>query len=79
MDKYRKMILGFSVGIISVAVIYLFIVIFGSGIGGGGSDDTSFPFYIFFPSWVAIFIPLIARQRQEEKKKEEEFRNTIEV
>jgi hypothetical protein len=79
MDKYQKMILGFSIGIISLAVIYLFVVIFGSGIGGSGTDDTSFPFYIFFPSWVAIFIPLIAHQRQEEKKKEEELSNRLEV
>jgi hypothetical protein len=79
MDKYQKMILGFSIGIISIAVIYLLVVILGSSLGGSGSDDTSFPFYIFFPSWMAIFIPLIARQRQEEKRKEEELSNHLEV
>jgi amino acid permease len=79
MDKYQKMMLGFLIGIICVAVIYLFVILSGSGTGGSGSDDSSFPFFIFFPSWVAIFIPLIARQRQEEKKKEEELQNYGEV
>ena len=77
MDKYQKMLLGFLIGIISIAVIYFFVILIGSGTGGSGSDDTSFPFFIFFPSWVAIFIPLIVRQRQEAKK-EEELKNYLE-
>jgi amino acid permease len=75
MDKYQKMILGFLIGIISIVVIYIIVVFNGSGTGGSVSDDNGFPFFIFFPSWVAIFIPLIIRQRQEEKKKEEELQN----
>lgn len=71
MDKYQKMLLGFSIGIISIAVIYIFVVLIGSGTGGSSSDDTSFPFFIFFPSWVAIFIPLIVRQRREERERKE--------
>lgn len=78
MDKYQKMLLGFSIGIISIVVIYIFVVLIESGTGGPSSDDVSFPFYIFFPSWVAIFIPLIIRQRQELKKEEEELKNQLE-
>ncbi|NVM44540.1 MAG: hypothetical protein HWN79_06465 [Candidatus Lokiarchaeota archaeon] len=78
MDKYQKMILGFLIGIISLAVIYLFVLLNGSVTGGSGSDDSSFPFYIFFPSWVAIFVPIIARQRREAKLEEEEIRNQLE-
>ena len=73
MDKYQKMIIGFMIGIISIAVIYFIVVLIESGTGGSGSEDTSFPFFIFFPSWVAIFIPLMLRQRQEAKEKEEEL------
>ena len=38
----------------------------------------SFPFYIFFPSWVAIFVPIISRQRQEAKNNEEERKIRLE-
>ncbi len=76
MDKYQKMIIGLVIGVFSVAVIYIFVVV--NGIGGSGSDSTSFPFYIFFPSWVAIFVPIIARQRQEAKNNEEERKIRLE-
>ncbi|NVM17878.1 MAG: hypothetical protein HWN80_09185 [Candidatus Lokiarchaeota archaeon] len=78
MDKYQKMIIGILIGAVSIALIYVFVAFNGSGAGGYGSDDTGFPFYIFFPSWVVIFVPIIARQRQEEKSKEEELRNRYE-
>ena len=78
MDKYQKMLLGILIGIISIAVIYLFVILIGSGTRRSSSDDASFPFFIFFPSWVAIFIPLIVRQRQEDKTKEEELQNQLE-
>jgi len=77
-DKYQKMILGFLIGVVSIALIYFFVVFNGSGSGGSGSDSTGFPFYIFFPSWMVIFIPIIAHQRQEAKRKEEELRNRYE-
>jgi hypothetical protein len=34
-----------------------------------GFFDASFPFFIFFPGSVVIFIPIIARKRQEEIEK----------
>ena len=74
MDKYQKMVIGFLITGISIALIYVIVVLNISGNGSSGSDESSFfPYYIFFPSWVAIFIPIIARQRQEEKRKREEF------
>ena len=77
MDKYLKLSLGIVIGVFSIAFIYNIILYLGDG--GLSLADLSFPFYIFFPGWVAIFIPLIVRQRQEEKNKEEELRNSLEV
>lgn len=77
MDKYQKILVGILIGAVSIALIYIFVAFRGLGTGGPGSDKVSFPFYIFFPSWVAIFIPIIARQR-EEAKKEEQLRNQLE-
>jgi hypothetical protein len=37
------------------------------------SDSSYFPYFIFFPSWVAIFIPIIAQKRREERLKREEY------
>ena len=81
MDKYQKIAIGILIaGVsISIALIYVFFVFYGSGSGGSSSDDSGFPFFIFFPSWIAIFIPIIAQKRQEAKKKEEELRNQLEV
>lgn len=78
MDKYQKMLTGLLIGGVSIALIFIIIVFNGAGTGGSGSEDTSFPFFIFFPSWVAIFVPLLARQRQEAKKNEEELKNQLE-
>lgn len=78
MDKYLKLILGFLiVGVVAV-LIYAFIVFYGSGSSGSSSDDSGFPFFILFPGWIAIFIPIIAQKRQEAKRKEEELRNQLE-
>lgn len=71
MDKYQKMLMGIFIGAVSIALIAVLIVLSGFGTGGTGSDDSSFPFYIFLPGWLAIFIPLIARQRQEAKEETE--------
>jgi len=78
MDKYQKMIIGGL--IVAVSIIFIYVIVVFSGIISNrpDSDDSVFPFFIFFPSWVAIFVPIIARQRQEEKKKEEELRNRLE-
>ena len=47
MDKYQKMMIGVIIGLLSIAFIYIFVVMSGSGTGGFGSEDSSFPFYIF--------------------------------
>ena len=78
MDKYQKMVVGFLIVGVFAVLIYVFVVYNGSTPGGSSSDDTSFPFFIFFPSWIAIFVPLMARQRREAKLKEEELRNQLE-
>jgi hypothetical protein len=68
MDKYQKMLMGILIGAVSIVLISVFVVLSGFGTGGTGSDESSFPFYIFLPGWLAIFIPLIVRQRQESKE-----------
>jgi len=78
MDKYQKMIIGFLIVGVAVVLIFFFFTSSRSGSGVPSSDDTSFPYFIFFPSWVAIFIPIIAHKRQEEKNKEGELRNQLE-
>jgi len=77
MDKYQKIITGILIGAVSIILIYIIVVNSGILSNGPDSDDSGFPFFIFFPSWIAIFIPIIARQRQEEKKREEELRNQL--
>ena len=42
------------------------------GSGGSGSTIRVFHSLYFFPKWVAVSVPLMARQRQEAKKNEEE-------
>ena len=78
MDKYQKMITGFLIVAGVIALICVFVVFNGSRGSEYSSDDSGFPFFIFFPSWIAIFIPIIAQKRQEAKKKEEELRNQLE-
>ena len=77
MNTKKIMIFGIIVAI-GIGLLTVFVVFNGSGSGGSGSDDSSFPFFIFFPSWVAIFVPIIAQKRQEAKKREEEYRNQLE-
>ena len=72
MEKYQKMIIGGLIAAASIIFIYVIVVYSGILSNGPDSDDSLFPFFIFFPSWVAIFVPIIARQAQEEKRKEEE-------
>ena len=77
MNTKKIMIFGVIV-VIGILLLTAFVVFNRSGSGGSGSDDSSFPFFIFFPSWVAIFIPIIAQKKQEAKRKEEELRNQLE-
>lgn len=69
LDKYQKMIIGFLI-VVSIAVIYTFVIIGEIGSSGPSTDDSSFPYFIIFSSWPAIWIPIIARKRQEAKEKE---------
>jgi hypothetical protein len=78
MEKYQKIALGIVIAGVSIILIYAFFAFNRSGGSGSSSDDSGFPFFIFFPSWIAIFIPIIAQKRQEAKKKEEELRNQLE-
>ncbi len=82
MDKYQKIAIGILIAGVSIALIYVFFVFNGSGSVGSSSDDSGFPFFIIYSSWpaifVAIFIPIIAKKRQEAKKREEELKNQLE-
>jgi len=78
MEKTKKIIMFGVIVVIGLVLLTVFVVFNGSGSGGSGSDDSSFPFFIFFPSWVAIFVPIIAQKKQEAKRKEEELRNQLE-
>jgi len=78
LDKYQKMIIGFLIAGVSIALIYLFVVIGTPRSNGASTDDTSFPYFILFSSWPAIFIPILAAKRQEARKKEEELNNQLE-
>ncbi len=62
MDKYEKSILAIVLMVVGSSIVYVALIIF-------GVFDASFPFFIFFPGSVAIFIPIIARKRQEELEK----------
>ncbi len=65
MDKYQRAILAIVIIIIVSSVAYLMFIIL-------GDVDTYFPFFIFFPGSVVIWIPIIARKREEELMKREE-------
>ncbi|MHA2398566.1 MAG: hypothetical protein ACXADU_06720 [Promethearchaeota archaeon] len=62
MDKYEKSILAIVLMVVGSSIVYAVLIIF-------GFFDASFPFFIFFPGSVVIFIPIIARKRQEEIEK----------
>ncbi|MBA7531190.1 hypothetical protein ES705_23401 [subsurface metagenome] len=61
--------------IIIAAIITVYLVLLTAFVSFMSSDGIGFPFNIFFPILVAIFVPIIARQRQEEKMREEKLNN----
>ena len=77
MDKYQKLIVGLVIAVVLAALIYVFVVFNEFGNMSPGSDNTRFPYFIFFPIGVAIFIPIIVQKRQEAKMKEEELKNQL--
>ena len=76
LDKYQRMIVGILIVVVSLGLIYVFIV--SGSTSGTSSDDSEFPFFIIFSSWPAIWIPIIARKRQEAKLKQKELENYVE-
>jgi len=68
MDKYEKSILAIVLMVGGSSFIYAVLTIF-------GVFDVSFPFFIFFPGSVVIFIPIIVRKRQEELEKENSLKH----
>lgn len=79
LDKYQKMIIGFLIVGLSVAIMYLFVVIGTTGGNGSSTDDSGFPYFIIFSSGPAIWIPIIVLKRQEAKEKEKELGNQLEA
>lgn len=71
MDKYQKAIMAIVIIIVFSSILYGILLII-------GVFDTYFPFYIFFPGSIVIWIPIIARKRQEELEKREQLRNYLE-
>jgi len=61
--------------IIFGVIMTVYLVLLTAFIAFMGSDMIGFPFSIFFPILVAVFVPIIARQRQEAKMKEEKLNN----
>ncbi len=66
--------------IIIAAIITIYLVLLTAFVSFMSSDGIGFPwigfpFYIFFPILVAIIVPIIARQRQEAKMREEKLNN----
>lgn len=72
MDKYQKAILAmaFIIGISSIAYAMLIIL---------GIVDSYFPFFIFLPGFMVIWIPIIARKRLDDQNKKEQLKNNLEA
>lgn len=70
MDKYQRAMLAIVIIIVVSSIAYSGYVIF-------GDVDTYFPFFIFFPSSLVIWIPIIARKREEELMKQEKLTKKI--
>ena len=67
MEKIQKTLIGISILAVSVALIYIFVVIGGIGSSSSGSDDSDF----LFESLPAIWIPIIVRKREEARERDE--------
>ncbi|MFX1325151.1 MAG: hypothetical protein ACFE8N_09345 [Promethearchaeota archaeon] len=70
MDKYLKTIMAIVTIIIISNISYAILLII-------GFVNTYFPFYIIFPGSIVIWIPIIARKRQQELKKREQVRYSL--
>jgi hypothetical protein len=70
MDKYQKAILAIVIIIIVSSVANLMFIII-------NNVDTYFPFIIFFPGALVIWIPIIAHKREEELQNQEEITQKI--
>lgn len=71
MKMYRKLVLGLISGIIILTLIYLFLIFNNHGIQTSKSESSGFPFYVLFPGWFILIIPIIAKKRRELQKLEE--------
>lgn len=70
MEKYERLTLAIILIAVLSSVIYIIAII-------AGIIDTEFPFVIFIPSWVAIWIPIIAHKRLEEKRRQEDLKKQM--
>ena len=66
--KNMRVALGILItAAILVMIAVIFIVIGNSS--SSSSDGSSFPFFVFFPGWITIFIPIITQKRREQKQR----------
>ena len=70
MDKYQKAILAIVIITVVSSISHVLFMIF-------GEVETDFPFIIFFPGFLVIWIPIIAQKRAEVLKKQEESTKRI--
>ncbi|MFX1481001.1 MAG: hypothetical protein ACFFCI_23195 [Promethearchaeota archaeon] len=71
MDKYQKAICAIVIIVIVSGISYITSIIL-------GFVDNSFPFFAIFPGSIVIWIPILARQRQDELEKKHQMRNHME-
>lgn len=71
MDKYQKTICAIVIIAIVSSISYITFIIL-------GTVDNSFPFFAIFPGSLVIWIPIIARQRQDELEKKHQMRSYME-
>ncbi|MHA2391725.1 MAG: hypothetical protein ACXAEX_07130 [Promethearchaeota archaeon] len=71
MDRYQKGILAIVIIMVISGISYAVLIIL-------GLVDTYFPFFIFFPGSLVIWIPIIVRKRLNELNKKEQLRKDLE-
>jgi len=62
MDKYQKATITIGSIIVIVSITYAILIIF-------GIVNSFFPYFIIFPGFLVIWIPIIARKRLEEQNR----------